>query len=55
MTSLKAAFRRHWQAWTCVHGVSRFVCIADDLAHTLHLRVGWLCDLHDQRLTRSQS
>ena len=50
---LRAWWRNHWQAWTCLHGLNRVICIADDLAHMLHLSINPLCDLHDRRLMRT--
>jgi hypothetical protein len=50
---LRGWWSNHWQAWTCLRGLSRLICIADDLAHMLHLPARWLCDLHDGRLMRT--
>ena len=49
---LRRWWRDHWELWTCLRGWSQIVCIADDLAHMLHLPARWLCDLHDRRLMR---
>jgi hypothetical protein len=50
--NLRRAVRNHWQAWTCLRGWNAMVCIADDLAHMLHLPARRLCDLLDWRLMR---
>jgi hypothetical protein len=35
--------------WCCRHS---WWCIADNIAHALRLRIGWLCDLHDRHITK---
>lgn len=50
---LRCWWQNHWQIGMCLRGWSRVICLADDLAHMLHLPARRLCDLHDRRLMRT--